>query len=256
MQKVLSLFFLVLFSTQISAQKVPKVTLKKDYEAKQMIQVLPHFDIIVPRDNLAARFGTISALGIGLGYKTTQNVTFNSNFKTLFGNRVKENNMLNSLKGESGELIDVNGQYASVAFAMRGGYFNFKLGKIIRLEKNANNGLWLQGGFAYLQHRIKLEYQREVLPQLDGEMYKGYDRLTGGFGLIGSLGYHHITANNTISYYLNLDFGFHNTQSLRGYNYDQRSKDQAKRNDAFTGISFGIILPVRAMTANQESLYN
>jgi len=228
---------------------------KKDYEAKQMIQFLPAFDLVFPTQDFGKRFGTISALGLGIGYKTNRNVTFNATFKTWFGSRVKEVGMLDSLKGSSGELIDANGNYASISYAMRGSNYSFKLGKIIRTEKNANNGIWLQGGFSYAQHRIKIEYQKDVLPQLDNDMYKGYDRLTGGVGLLASIGYHHITSNNTVSYFFNVEFGFNQTQSLRAYNFDTRSKDQNKRKDYFNALSFGIILPVNAKTADAESLY-
>lgn len=252
------LFFLSLCLTGglIFSQTTPAPEqFKKDYEAKQMIQFLPSFDLLFPTQDLNKRFGTISSIGLGVGYKTNRNVTFNGFYKTLFGNRVKQVDMLDNLRGSSGELIDANGNYASISYAMRGGNLGFKLGKIIRVEKNANNGIWVQGGFSYLQHRIKIEYQNDVLPQLDNEMYKGYDRLSGGVGFLGSIGYHHITANNTISYFINFDFGFNQTQNLRTYNYDTRSKDQVKRKDYYNGLSFGIILPVNAQTADQESLY-
>lgn len=256
MKVLLFCICVLLSSSTLVAQTAPGPDLfKKDYEAKKMIQFLPSFDLLFPTQDLTKRFGTISAIGLGVGYKTNRNVTFNGFYRILFGNRVKEVNMLDNLKGSSGELIDANGNYASISYAMRGGNVGLKLGKIIRIEKNANNGIWLQGGFSYLQHRIKIEYQADVLPQLDNDMSKGYDRLSGGVGFLGSIGYHHITANNTISYFFNFDFGFNQAQSLRTYNYDTRSKDQGKRKDYFNGLSFGIILPVNAQTADEESLF-
>jgi hypothetical protein len=256
-QKVLIVFLIVFLGVFKLDAQVPsqESVYKKEYDAKKMIQVMPSYSYITPNGDLQSRFGVISALGIALGYKTYNNLTFNGSYHTLFGNRVNETNMFDSLRGPSGELIDVNGNYSDIQYAARGANICLKAGKIFRIGQNANNGIWLQGGYSYLRHFVKFEYQRDILPQIDGDMSKGYDRLSAGGGFIGSIGYHHITANNTISYFINFDLGFHSTKSFRGFNYTTRMPETGKRADHFTAINFGIILPVKPKTVNQESLY-
>ena len=228
---------------------------KKDYEAKKMFQVMAQYSYLSPNGDWARRYGVISSLGLGLGYKTLSNYTFNGHYNTLFGNRINETNMFDSLRGTSQELIDANGNYAIINYASRGAQVTFKFGKIIQLGQNANNGLWLQAGYSYLRHFVKFEYQEDILPQIDGEMLKGYDRLTAGNGFIGSIGYHHISANNTVSYFISYNLSFHITRSLRGYNYTTRTFENQKRNDNLSTLSLGIILPIKPKSVNQESLY-
>lgn len=237
------------------AQTAPNDESPRDYEAKQMLEVSANFNFKLPQRDLRLRFGNFSGLNLSFTYKLYNNITFTGAVATLFGSRVKEVGILDSLKGNSGEYIDVNGNYAQIAFAMRGTQTDFMLGKIFRTGKNPNNGIWLQAGYSILRHRIKFEYQPGVLPQLDGDMYKGYDRFTGGGGLLASLGYHHISANKTVSYFINWQYGFYTTKSLRGYNFDEMKPDIAPRKDWLQSINLGIILPIRPQTKSKDNLY-
>lgn len=254
MKNLLLLFCFTLCFCEVQAQNDP-ASERKDYEAKQMLEVNSNYTFNISQADLAERFGNFSSLGISLTYKLYNNLTFTGRVSTLFGSRVKEVGMLDSLLGESEEHIDVNGNYASVALAMRGTQWDFMVGKILRTGKNPNNGIWLQAGFSYIQHRIKFEYQPGVLPQLDDDMFKGYDRLSGGGGPLTSVGYHHISANRTVSYYANWQFGFYSTQNLRGFNYDTRQAITSRRRDWVQSINLGIILPIRPKTQSKENLY-
>ena len=199
-------FFFLIFSNNIFAQLPIPDDEKKDYDAKQMIQILPEFAVNFAGADLAQRFQGFSSLGLAVGYKSFKNLTVNVGFNTLFGKKVLESNMLDYLKGSSNELLDAKGNFASINYSMRGTQTAFKVGKVFRTEKNKNNGVWLQGGLTYLVTRIKMEYQKDFLPQLDNNMFKGYDRYSGGTGITGSIGYHHISSNNTVSYFLNYNF--------------------------------------------------
>ncbi len=229
--------------------------LAKDIEPKQMLQVYVDGGFAVTGADLAKRFGYFSSLGIGLGYKTYRNITAGLTINTLFAPKVIDNTMLNSMRGSSGELLDANGNYAVINTLMRGTMLVGQAGKIFAMGSNKNSGLWLQGGFVYLSTHIKFQYPSKTLPQLDDNMYKGYDRLTGGLGLIASIGYHHITANNTLSYYIKTNFINARTQSLRTFQYDQIVADQSIKRDLIMSINAGIILPIRAKTLGKESFY-
>lgn len=256
--KLSSLFTFVLLSVcgNLFAQLPVPDDEKKDYDSKKMFQVLPEFAVNFAGADLAKRFQGFSSLGLAVGYKTYNNLTFNVGFNTLFGKKVLESNMLDYLLGPSKELLDAKGNFATVKYSMRGTQVNFKAGKIFSIEKNKNNGIWIQGGLAYLATRIRMEYQKNFVPQLDNNMYKGYDRYNGGVGFTGSFGYHHITANNTVSYFLNYNFTAVSARNLRGYQFDLMQYTPNKSSHVVSGLSVGIILPIKAKSKKQESFYN
>lgn len=255
MRKFLIGLFFVSYGLNALGQGGSQNEASKDYEAKQMLEVNANYNFKIPQRDLRLRFGNFSGLSMSLTYKLYNNITFTGAVSTLFGSRVKEVGMLDSLRGSSGEYIDANGNYAQISFAMRGTQSDFMIGKIIRTGKNPNNGIWLQAGYSVLRHRIKFEYQPGVLPQLDGDLYKGYDRFSGGGGLLSSIGYHHISANKTVSYFINWQYGFYNTQSLRGFNYDTKKIDVTPRKDWMQSFSIGLILPIRPKTKSKDNLY-
>ncbi len=259
MHKRFALFlFVALIVSQLAAQidrPTPPAPTQKEYVPKKMFQFYTQGAAYLAGGDLSSRFAGFTGLGLGLGYKTFRNITVGARVNTLFGKNVLETNMLDNLKGTSGEILDANGQFASINYVMRGTLLKAQVGKIVPLGKNLNSGLWFQGGFCYMTTRIKIEYQKNVLPQLDNDMYKGYDRLTGGLGFSGSFGYHHITANNTVSYYACYNLARAGTQNLRGYQYDLNNNDQTVRNDLMSSISVGIILPIKEKTKSKESFY-
>ena len=123
-------FVLLLVCNNLFAQLPIPDDEKKDYDAKKMIQIFPEFAVNFAGADLAKRFQGFSSLGLSIGYKTYKNLTFNAGFSTLFGKKILESNMLDYLKGSSNELLDANGNFASINYAMRGTQTSFKVGKI------------------------------------------------------------------------------------------------------------------------------
>ena len=142
-------------SGQVANQDLDEM---KDYGPKQMLEVNAQYTLMLPQRDLGERFGAFSGLGIGLTYKMFNNLTFTGRISTLFGSRVAEIGLLDSMRGSSGELIDVNGNYTQIAFMMRGTQTDLMIGKILRTGKNANNGIWLQAGYSILRHRIHFQF--------------------------------------------------------------------------------------------------
>jgi len=102
--------------------------------------------------------------------------------------------------------------------------------------------VWLGGG--YMQHKINIYDVGKNVPQLNNDFKKGYDRLTGGFGLNQFIGYLHLSNNKIANFYAGFEFNQAFTKGMRGYQYDLMKEDNIKRTDIQIGFRIGWILPL------------
>jgi hypothetical protein len=203
--------------------------------------------------DLADRFGGSNTLGIAGAYKFGRNWQAGGGFDVIFGSRVKENTMFDSITGNSGSMIDAQGNLAVVRLYERGFHFHFDFGKIINLDRmNRNSGLLLTGGIGMMQHNIKFQFTRTIMPQLENGMYKGYDRLSNGFMIRGFIGYQRLEPDEFLHLHIGVEYlkGF--TQSRRELNYDTRIKDTLHRNDILLGLKVGLIIPITGRKAGTK----
>ncbi len=80
-----------------------------------------------------------------------------------------------------------------------------------------------------MQHKLKYNFAKDLLPQLEGDYVKGYDRLSNGFMTYQFIGYQHMDPRQYVSLIGGVEFYQGYTQSRRGYNYDTRTFDTAKK---------------------------
>ena len=99
-------------------------------------------------------------------------------------------------------------------------------------------------GAGYMQHKINIYDVGKSLPQLKGDLKKGYDRLTGGFACTQFLGYLYLSENRMANFYAGFEFNEGFTKGLRGLQYDTMASDAAKRTDVQIGFRVGWILPL------------
>ncbi len=205
---------------------------------------------------LIKRFGGFSSVNGGYFHKTKTNFVFGLEGNILFGARVKENNMFESMTGQSGGLIDANGNIAVIRMYMRGFSSSFAFGKVISLNaRTPNTGILLQASVGFIQHKIKFLYSQDITPQLDGSYYKGYDRLTNGVLIKQFAGYQHFSKKFGGHFYIGAEFGQGFTQNRRSYNYDERNADTKKRIDLITSLKAGFIIPLGNTHRNEEEFF-
>lgn len=199
----------------------------------------------LPGGDLSDRFGWNSMIEGTYYYKLKSGFLFGANGGFLFGNQVKENNMLRALQGEGGGIVDKNGLFADIRFFERGFHASLSAGKMFSWNKpNPNSGLILMGGAGLLQHKIRIETIGNTVPQLDKEYKKGYDRLTNGLSLHEMIGYYYFGNKHLINFYAGFEFIQAFTQNRRSYNFDEMRKDDSKRVDLLFGIRAGWMLPL------------
>lgn len=199
----------------------------------------------MPVGQLAERFGLNSSLGLEVMLKTRSRLNVGIQGTFLFGNNLKETSILDPLRDEQGQIIDLNGEYAKVLTMERGFTLCASVGYLLPvLGPNPNSGLLFKLGGGFMQHKIRIESDRNPVPQLQGDYIKGYDRLTNGFALTQFLGYQYLSNRRLINFYFGVEAFEGLTKNRRPINFDTAEKDDAQRTDILIGLRAGWILPI------------
>lgn len=199
----------------------------------------------VPVGVLSKRFGGSNTVGFTTAYKFGNNYQIQSGINAIFSGKVKENGIFDTMVGSTGYLVDVNGNLAEIKMYERGIIWHLDVGKVIPINKfETNSGILLTAGAGFMQHYIKYTFQRTVLPQLEGEYAKGYDRLTNGLMLRGFAGYQRIDPKAMLNFVAGIEIlnGF--TKNRRSFNFDTRTADNTSRNDLMLGLKVGVMISI------------
>jgi hypothetical protein len=198
-----------------------------------------------PQSELSKRFGMTNGFGIGASYRWEQRIIAGFEFSPLWGGNVLENSGLDSITGPSGGLIDNNGNIGIVRLYMFGYHGNAYLGYLFNTHsKNPNTGILVRSGVGYLQHKIRHQHSINIMPQLEGEMIKGYDKLTSGIMYSQFIGFQYSSILKSIHFWAGISYDFAYTVNRRGYNYDTRSYDTNVRKDQLLGFKIGAMIPI------------
>ena len=209
-----------------------------------------HYDMFWPGGDMADRFGRGNSIGLNYAYKFRYNLFFELSYSYLWGDEVKENNILDGLKTSSGNIIDNQGYLNPVALELRGHGAYMSIGKLFPvIGPNPNSGLFFSVGGGFLQHKIDFSYLAKTVTQVSGDYAKGYDRLSNGFAIKVNIGF--LRVNDR---YLNWSLGFECvqafTQNRRDWNIDTRQKDTTKRIDLMFGLNLRAVIPFYKRTGD------
>jgi len=210
-----------------------------------------------PAGDLADRFGTNMNFGGGLELLTAEsNLIFGLQSYYLFGSNVKENPLSNMTTAD-GFVIAEDGGFADVQLRERGFYIGAMVGKLLRFSSNnPRSGIRITVGAGLLQHQIRIQDDPfRLVPQLNENYKKGYDRLTNGLAINEFIGYQMLSANKRINFYAGFEFTQGFTQSRRSFNYDTRTADTNKRFDSLMGVRAGWIIPFYVGKGTAEIYY-
>ena len=174
----------------------------------------------------------------------------------LAGSDVKEDNIIDIIVADSTDVIDVNGNTATVRFWERGAQTQFVLGKIFPvIGPNENSGVFFQGGLGFMYHKIRIEDIGNNSPQLSADMLKGYDRLSMGFTTSQFIGYRHFSNNHKINFFVGIEFIQAFTQDVRMYDYNSQTSYEDNRVDLLSGLKFWWTIPLHKKSDNQYYYY-
>ncbi|MBN4052146.1 MAG: hypothetical protein COC01_10680 [Bacteroidetes bacterium] len=237
-----NIVLLVFFILTVFTNSFSQINLKDSVERAFLVDFA--FGYNLPDGDLVSRFGSNFSVSHGVKFKNRKNWILEYSSAFLFGSTVKEDIMSN-ITTSQGEILDENGLYGDILLMERGFTINLNAGKVIPIfGSNKNSGLFISSGWTFLQHKIRIENQFNVINSLSKEYKKGYDRLTNGGGLNQFVGYIHLDDNKISNFYAGFEFIEAFTKNRRSYNYDTMQKDNAQRLDILYGFKLGWILPI------------
>ncbi len=209
--------------------------------------LIVHYAGGIPNGDLADRYGYLSHVGVFAGYKTRRNWVFGIDGNFMFGSKVRLTGLFDHLVDSKGNITDQNGDVATVRVMPRGFYTNVVVGKVLHiLSPNPNSGVYVNFGVGYLLHKLRVETQDHVVPQIELDYRKGYDRLTTGINTSQFIGYALMADDSPINFYAGFfaQQGF--THNRRTINFDSPEipVSTALRLDLQYGFKVGWMIPV------------
>ncbi|HRH38037.1 MAG TPA: hypothetical protein PK760_06815, partial [Flavobacteriales bacterium] len=163
----------------------------------------------------------------------------------IFGNKVIEPNILGNVINSAGQIVDQDGVMADVFLYERGWTAIGVVGKLFPIiGPNPNSGIVLKVGAGYMRHKVRVQAQSNVVPQIKGDYLDGYDRLCAGPAALGYVGYQHFGNRRLLNFHFGIELLAGYTQALHTYNFDTEQYNKTNRFDLLTGLRVGWSLPI------------
>lgn len=197
--------------------------------------------------DLADRYGFVNHIGAIAGYKTSKNWFWGVDGNFIFGNKVHMTGIFDHLVDSYGHVTDVNGDIGKVLVFARGFNVNLAVGKVVPVfSKNRNSGLFFHAGAGYLLHKMRVETQDQVIPLLELNYRKGYDRLTAGLNTHQFAGYAFLSNKGLINFYggFYAQQGFTRNQRDIFFDLPDVPVSKAIRTDLQYGVKIGWFIPI------------
>ena len=206
-----------------------------------------HYGGNFPSADLNDRYGYLNHIGIMAGYKTAKQLYLGLDANFMFGNNVKMTGLFDHLVDSQGNITDINGDIAIVLVMPRGFNTNFSIGGLWPVwGSNKNSGIFVHGGAGFLLHHMRIETQNQVIPQLELDYKKGYDRLTTGINTHQFIGYSFMADGGFYNFYAGMyaQQGF--TKNRRTIFFDQPTTTVSTdfRLDLQFGFRLGWFIPI------------
>ncbi len=216
----------------------------KDSTISQMI-IGVNYKFNMTGADMYERWGFNSAIGLDVNYKFKNNLSLGVDGSFHFGNRLKDTTIFESITNSYGAVTALSGEPADILFGLRGVNANAKIGYVFNgLGHNPNSGLWVTIGGGFLMHHIKIESIYDVVPQLEGDYRKGYDKLTFGFSSSQFIGYLYQADRRFTNFYFGLEITEGFTKNIRTYNFDSGGPEYTPRLDILYGVKLGWMVPI------------
>ena len=219
--------------------------------------IYAHLSFNLPAADLGKRFGGFGQVGPGYMVKTKRNFLIGFDGLFGFGNQVKDkSNILSNITTSDGNIIDMEGVFATFSYNYRSLGAVVKAGKVIPAwGPNDNSGIMLWLGAGYFQHKIYFDYKDQLAPQLTKEYIKGYDELRRGLLINAFAGYLFMGNDRKWNFYAGLDFNVAFTADARPYSFVNATHLNGKFTDIYTGLKVSWFFPVYRRAPNAYYYY-
>lgn len=206
-----------------------------------------------PFGDMGDKYGTSASVGFSYAYKTKKNVLLGVDLNYLFGNNVKDADLLyHGLRLSNGKVVGIDEEFINALIQERGYATGFYVGKIFSgLGRNPNSGIVVKLGLEYFEHRTHIETRQDDYPPLEGDYLKNYDRKIAGLALYEFVGFQHFGNNRYANFFAGFDFYQGFTTDYRSYNIDLMQKTDNNYFDMLIGFRVGWVIPVYKQVANK-----
>jgi hypothetical protein len=190
---------------------------------------------------------TVLAIGTLVGYKTSKNWFWGVEANFIFGNRLRISDPLAGLRDSKGNITDQNGDIAKVLLSARGFNANVAFGKLLPiLSPNVNSGILIHGGVGYIAYKMRIDTPDHVVPQIELDYRKGYDRLTNGVNFHQFIGYLFMANRGFVNFYGGFYAQEGLTKNVRTIFFDTPDVpvSNAQRLDVQIGFKLGWVIPI------------
>jgi hypothetical protein len=202
----------------------------------------------MPLGTLANRFGLNSSIGFSGGLKTKTNFLFELEGTFMFSQNVHED-VLKPLKNSDGFVVNISGQYSAILVQERGFTETISVGKILPIiGPNPNSGLLIKLGIGTIHHKIRIDNQNNLVPELNKNKLPYYDRLTFGFLIKQYIGYYHLSSKRLQNFNFGFEFYQGITRGMRDYQIDLMGPYRDYRLDVLIGARLGWLIPIYRKT--------
>lgn len=203
------------------------------------------YAVQVPLLDMADNFGLNSNIGVHGGVKLSSNWQIDLEGTFLFSKNVKISTLLDPIITEDRQIVANDGGPANVEVYERGITECVNLGRVFPIiGPNPNSGLIAKFGLGFIRHKIRIDNQNYLVPQLNDDNVIYYDRLTLGLMTKQYIGYQHLGNNNLTNFHVGFEFiqGF--TRGMRDYQIDLEGPYNSQRLDFMIGLRVGWVFPV------------
>lgn len=235
--------FLIIFFL-VSVNSISQRNVKDSIIGSPLIGV--HYGGNWTSGDLAERYGYFNHVGVSAGYKTNKNWYYGLDANFMFGNQTKITGIFDHLVDDKGNITDINGDIANVLIYPRGVNVNASFGRLFPvLSPNSNSGILVHVGAGYLLHRLRIETNEQVVPQIELDYKKGYDRLTMGVNFHQFVGYSFLANSGAYNFYGGFYIQEGLTKNQRTIFFDQPDVpvSTATRLDIQYGFRLGWYIP-------------
>ena len=240
MRSTFATLFLVVFFTSLGTSQSVKDS------SIFTTQVSLSYAAQIPEGDLKNRFGWNSNIGFNVDFKLASNWVIGINSQFFFGNQVKDTSMLTDMYTSNGQTINQNGAFANVLAYERGWIFTGNIGKVFPIiGPNPNSGILLKFGAGFIQHKVRIEAEQDLVPQFTGEYSKLYDRYTNGLVLTQFIGYSHMGNKGLANFFAGIDLSEGFTRGRRLRQAGAETEVNKSRTDLLMGLRAGWIVPIR-----------
>ncbi len=205
--------------------------------------------------DMGERFFTYSTIGGKLDVKTANNWLWQLGGSFMFKDTVKQTDILDNLINDNGFIITGEGEIANVLLWQRGFNVELMTGKILNFKNTNGSGISFSGGLGFMQHKILLYSKDFVIPQVQREYVKGYDRLTNGLYAKESIKFRHFPSGRMVGFFAGLDMVQGFTKNRRSYNFSTMMKEDDLRMDFSFGLEVGITILFKRKSPDEYYFY-